>query len=69
MEQWKVISGTYSRTFQKINGAKRQYGMICREIAEDEAESNKVQMLYRPNLDDDWQVIEEYIDGEDPEED
>ena len=65
MEQWKVITGKFRRTFSKFQGAKREYGIICREIERDE--EGLVQMFYREDLNSDWKCIEEF-GYEDPNE-
>jgi hypothetical protein len=66
MEQWKVTYGKFKRTFSKFMGAKREYGMICKEVEEEQ--SGLVQMWYREDLSDDWKCIEEFGYDEDEEE-
>ena len=66
MEQWKVVSGKFKRTFSKFVGAKREYGMICREIEADQ--DGLVQMLYRKDLTDPWKCMEEFGYDEEEEE-
>lgn len=69
--QWKVESKTdkYKRTYSTVVGAKRDYGMWCKEIEKDG--HGEVEMFFRPNVKTEWVCIEEFsMDlGEDEDED
>lgn len=59
IEQWKVSAwdGSY-RVFDKYVGAKREYGIWCREI-----ESNRegwVEMEYRKGIKSKWELLQEF---------
>jgi len=66
--QWKVESKSdkYKRTYSALPGAKRDYGMWCKEIEKDG--HGQVEMFFRPNAKTEWLSIEEFsMDPEDDE--
>lgn len=62
MEQWKVkTSDGYQRTFSKFQGAKRDYGIICKSMEEEEDDSpDWVKMFYREDIQDKWKCMEDF---------
>lgn len=73
MEQWKVKTSTgYARTYSKLAGAQRDYGMICRSMESelDEDAPEWVKMFYRADIDEKWRCMEEFVlEEEDEDED
>lgn len=60
MEQWKVECPEegYSRIYLKHHGAKRDFGSWCRQINEEE--EGHIIMFYRKELNDEWNILEEF---------
>jgi hypothetical protein len=66
MEQWKVISEGFRRTYSKELPAKRKFGEFVTEIEEEEQGS--VKLYYREGLKKRWMLQEEFALGDDAEE-
>ena len=71
MEQWKVTfkpdgDGGYKRIFTKEYGARRDYGMRCKDINEEEGGS--VSLLFRKDLKSEWEEVEVFTYDDEEEE-
>ena len=68
IEQWKVVSARYKRTYDTKKAAKLDYGQWCHEIEENE--EGEVFLYYRTDLKEDWVLVEEFAyEDEDEDED
>jgi len=70
VEQWRVTSEGYLKTFSNIEPAKRQFGKICAQIEADE--EGFVTLEYRPAATtkkaEEWLAVEEFELGMDDNE-
>jgi hypothetical protein len=59
IEQWKIKAWDgYTRVFDKFQGAKRQYGIWCKEIEKEQ--EGWVEMYYRKGIKAKFELLQEF---------